>query len=221
MSNPKKIAGERAAEYVKSGMTVGLGTGSTASYMIHRLGQMVKEGLEIKCFPTSRESESLARSLHLPLLKENEVSRLDITIDGADEFDPDKNLIKGGGGALLREKMVAIVTDFYVVVADDSKQVEQLGAFMVPVEVVPFAWQLTARHIQALDAETTIRESDKGFYRTDNNNYILDSDFGAITDAEELEKTLNQIPGVVANGLFVNIADKIICVGADGKVVEI
>lgn len=218
MSNPKKIAGEQAAEYVKSGMKVGLGTGSTASFMIHRLGEMVKGGLDITCFPTSRESEALARSLQIPLLKENEVTRLDITIDGADEFDPDKNLIKGGGGALLREKMVAIITDHYVVVADESKQVDQLGAFTVPVEVVPFAWQLTARHIQALDGETSIRETDKGFYRTDNNNYILDSDFGAILDAAELERVLNQIPGVVANGLFVQIADEIICAGADGEV---
>src|SRR5699024_206391 len=218
MIDPKKIAGEKAAEYVKSGMKVVLGTGSMASFMIHRLGQMVKEGLDIKCFPTSRESEELARSLQIPLLKENEVTRLDITIDGADEFDPAKNLIKGGGGALLREKMVAIITDHYVVVADESKQVEQLGAFTVPVEVVPFAWQLTARHIQDLDAETSIRESDKGFYRTDNNNYVLDSDFGAILDAAELERVLNQIPGVVANGLFVQIADEIICAGADGEV---
>src|SRR5690625_6977494 len=201
MSNPKKIAGEKAAEYVKSGMTVGLGTGSTASYMIQRLGQMVKEGLEIKCFPTSRESESLARSLHLPLLKENEVNRLDITIDVADEFDPAKNLIKGGGGALLREKMVAIITDFNVGIADESKHVEQMGASMVPVEVVPFAWQLTARHIQALDAETTIRESEKGCYRTDNNNYILDSHFGAITYVGEFDLTLNHIPDAAADAL--------------------
>lgn len=215
--NPKKIAGEKAVEFVRNGMKVGLGTGSTAYFTILKLGEMVKEGLEITCFPTSVESESLAISLQIPLMADHEVSRLDVTIDGADEFDPDKNLIKGGGGALLREKIVASVTDFYVVVTDESKRVDQLGAFSVPVEVVPFGWQITARHIQDLGGETMLRESDDGFFKTDNGNYILDSDFGLIHDAVSLEQRLNQIPGVVENGLFIHIADRVICADQHGN----
>src|SRR5680860_401978 len=166
--NPKKLAGDKAAENVKSGMTVGLGTGSTASYAIQALGHMVKDGLKITCFPTSKASEQLAESLHIPLMEEHEVERLDITIDGADEVDTDKNLIKGGGGALLREKIVGAVTDLYIIIVDESKKVNQLGAFTVPVEVIPFAWQVTAGHIQELGAETTLRESDEGYFQTDN-----------------------------------------------------
>lgn len=209
--NPKELVGRKAVEYVKSGMTVGLGTGSTAHYAIQALGDMVKEGLEITCFPTSKASGELAESLHIPMLESHEVQQLDITIDGADEFDPSKNLIKGGGGALLREKMVGAISDLYLIIVDDSKKVERLGSFSVPIEVVPFAWQITAGHIQDLDAETTVRESDDGFFITDNGNYILDSDFGLIKNPENLDLKLNQIPGIVCNGLFINMADYIIC----------
>ncbi len=214
--NPKKLVGDKAAEYVKTGMTVGLGTGSTAWYAIHALGSMVKEGLKITCFPTSKASEELADSLQIPLMESHEVNRLDITIDGADEVDPGKNLIKGGGGALLREKIVGAVTDLYIIIIDDSKKVNQLGAFSVPIEVIPFAWQVTAEHIQQLGAETSLRESDEGYFRTDNGNFILDSDFGLINDAVSLEARLNMIPGVVCNGLFIDMADLVICGGANG-----
>ncbi len=214
--NPKELVGKKAAEYVKPGMKIGLGTGSTAFYAIHALGTKVKEGLNITCFPTSQASEELAKSLHIPLMAHHEVHRLDITIDGADEVDPSKNLIKGGGGALLREKIVGAITDLYLIIIDDSKKVERLGSFSVPVEVVPYAWQVTAGHIQELDADTTLRESDDGFFVTDNGNYILDSDFGLIKNVAELEVKLNQIPGVVCNGLFIDMADYIICGHSNG-----
>src|SRR5690606_13984460 len=128
---------------------------------------------------------------------------------------------KGGGGALLREKMVGAISDQYIIIVDDSKMVNQLGAFTVPVEVVPFAWQLTAKHIEALGGETTLRESDDGFFRTDNGNFILDSDFGLIDEPETLEIQLNQIPGVVGNGLFIHMANKIICANEKGELVEL
>lgn len=218
--NPKKIVGERATEFLKSGMKVGLGTGSTATYAIQKIGQMVAQGLDITCFSTSKASEQLADSLHIPMMADHEVRRLNITIDGADEVDPDKNLIKGGGGALLREKIVGNITDYYIVIVDDSKKVEQLGAFSVPVEVLPFAWQVTARHIQALGAETTLRESDDGYFITDNGNFILDSEFGLINDAKSLEVRLNQIPGVVGSGLFIDMADLVICSNSKGVLEE-
>lgn len=214
--NPKELVGQKAAEYVKSGMSVGLGTGSTAFYAIQALGAMVKEGLDITCFPTSKESGQIAESLHIPLMEPHEVHRLDITIDGADEVDPSKNLIKGGGGALLREKIVGAISELYLIIIDDSKKVEGLGSFSVPIEIVPFAWQVTAGHIQDFDAETTLRESEDGFFITDNGNYILDSDFGQIIDAVSLESRLNQIPGVVCNGLFIDMADLIICGNSKG-----
>lgn len=218
--NPKKLVGEKAIEHVKNGMTVGLGTGSTASYAIQALGERVKQGLNIICFPTSKASEELAESLQIPLMESHEVHRLDITIDGADEVDPDRNLIKGGGGALLREKIVGAVTDLYIIIIDDSKMVDRLGGFTVPVEVIPFAWQTTADHINDLKAETTIRESDDGYFITDNGNFILDSDFGLIIDSKNLDNRLNQIPGVVCNGLFIGMADKVICGSANGDLKE-
>src|SRR5690606_36179624 len=153
MINPKKLVGEKAAEYVKNGMKVGLGTGSTASFAIEAIGSMVKQGLKVTCFPTSIASEQLADSLSIPLLEEHEV-------------DTNKNLIKGGGGALLRDKIVGKISDQYIIIVDDSKLVAQLGAFSVPVEVVPFAWEVTANQINQLGGETTLREADDGFFKT-------------------------------------------------------
>ncbi len=218
MINPKKLVGEKAAEYVKNGMKVGLGTGSTASFAIEAIGSMVKQGLKVTCFPTSIASEQLADSLSIPLLEEHEVDRLDLTIDGADEVDTNKNLIKGGGGALLREKIVGKISDQYIIIVDDSKLVAQLGAFSVPVEVVPFAWEVTANHINQLGGETTLREADDGFFKTDNGNFILDSDFGLLEDPAALEIELNMIPGVVCNGLFIGMADLIISANNKGDI---
>lgn len=220
MIEPKKLVSEKAVEYIRDGMKVGLGTGSTASFAIQALGARVRDGLKVVCFPTSTASGQLAESLSIPLMEEHEVKRLDITIDGADEVDPHKNMIKGGGGALLREKIVGAISDQYIIIVDDSKMVNQLGAFTVPVEVVPFAWQLTASHIEKLGGETTVRESDDGFFRTDNGNFILDSDFGLIDDPETLEIQLNQIPGVVGNGLFIHMANRIICSNEKGELEE-
>lgn len=218
MGNPKKLVGEKAAEYVKDGMKVGLGTGSTASYAIQAIGALVQNGLKVTCFPTSVASGELAESLSIPLMEEHEVDRLDLTIDGADEADPHKNLIKGGGGALLREKIVGRISDQYIIIVDDSKLVNRLGAFSVPIEVVPFAWEVTANHIKQLGAETTLREADDGFFITDNGNYILDSDFGLIDDPADLEVELNMIPGVVCNGLFIGMADLIISANNKGEI---
>lgn len=218
MYNPRKLVGEKAAEYVKNGMRVGLGTGSTASFAIQAIGKLVQQGMDVTCFPTSIASETLAESLSIPLLEEHEVDRLDLTIDGADEVDPHKNLIKGGGGALLREKIVGQISNQYIIIVDDSKLVNRLGAFSVPIEVVPFAWTVTANHIHQLGGETTLREADDGFFITDNGNYILDCDFGLIDDPASLDKEINMIPGVVCNGLFIGMADLVICANTKGEI---
>ena len=217
MLEPKKIVGEKAVEFVQDGMKVGLGTGSTASFAIRALGDRVRQGLKVNCFPTSLASAQLAEALSIPLMAEDEVERLDITIDGADEVDPDKNMIKGGGGALLREKIVGAVSDRYIIIVDDSKMVRRLGAFTIPIEVVPFAWKLTARHIEDLGGITSIRQNGDGIFRTDNGHFILDADFGLIDDPADLEIQLNEIPGVVDNGLFIQMADQIICAHEDGR----
>lgn len=208
--NEKKIVGEKAAEYVKEGMIVGLGTGSTVFYTIHKLGEMVSKGLSIKGIPTSVQTEVLARELGIPLVNFSEVEHIDIAIDGADEVDANLDLIKGGGGALLREKIIARAAKAFVVVADSSKVVEKLGGFPLPIEVVPFGYEMTMRHIKSLGIEPVLRESNNQPYKTDNGNYIFDCRFSIDFHASELERELNMIPGVVENGLFVQMADTVI-----------
>ncbi len=217
--NPKQLVGEKATEYVKDGMIVGLGTGSTAYYAIQKLGQLVKDGLKIKGVPTSKATEELANELQIPLLPMSEVTEIDVTIDGADEFDPNKQAIKGGGGALLREKIVAAVTKYFIIIADDSKRSDVLGSFPLPVEVTPFAWEVTQREIVKLGCVAKLREKDGEVFITDNQNYILDCKFDRIEKPEELTVKLNQIPGVVENGLFTNMAKLIICNTPDGEIV--
>src|SRR5215472_11715973 len=177
MDNPalagKKIAAGKAIEYIRNGMTLGLGTGSTAYWAIQGIGEMVKNGLSVQAVATSLQSESLARELGISLLPFSEVDRLDITIDGADEVDEKLNLIKGGGGALLREKIVAAATRFYIIIVDESKLVHHLGKFPLPVEVVPFAWELTVRRLAELDAVPRMRMAGDKPYLTDNHNYIF------------------------------------------------
>lgn len=216
----KKLAGEKAAEYVENGMIVGLGTGSTVYWTIMKLGELVRDGLRIKGVPTSRRTEELATQLGIPLLDLAEVEAIDLTIDGADEADADLNLIKGGGGALLREKLVASASRRLIIVADDSKWVPALGKFPLPVEVVPFGWELTRRQIAKLDCDPVLRMADEGPYITDNGNYILDCHFGVIQDAEQLSTAMNQLPGVVENGLFVQMAERIVLGFTDGSVKE-
>lgn len=213
--NPKQLVGEKATEYIKDGMIVGLGTGSTAYFAIIKIGELVKNGLKIKGVPTSKQTEELALSLDIPLLEMAEITKIDVTIDGADEYDPQKQLIKGGGGALLREKIIASITDFYVIIADQSKQSEVLGSFALPVEITPFAKEITLMQLKKLGCEPKLREKDGKLFITDNQNYIADCKFSAIANPEELNQKLNLIPGVVENGLFVNMANIIIT--EDGK----
>ena len=216
--NAKQLVGEKATEYIQNGMIVGLGTGSTAFFAIQKIGQMVRDGLKIQAVPTSKATEEMARELNIPLLGMAEVTEIDVTIDGADEFDPNKQLIKGGGGALLREKIVASITKFYICIADNSKGSDILGSFPLPVEVTPFAWEITLFQLEQLGCIPKLRMNEKERCITDNRNYIIDCKFESIRNPAELTIHLNQIPGVVENGLFANMADIIICNTPDGKV---
>jgi len=218
-ANPKRSAGYRAAELVEDGMAVGLGTGSTAFYLVERLAARVREeGLRLRCVPTSRRTEEQARSLGLTLVDFEEVGALDLAIDGADEIGPGLSLIKGGGGALLREKLVASAARRFVVIADSAKRVEVLGRFPLPVEVVPFAWQTTAQRVaRVTGAEPTLRREDGGeVFVTDNGNYVLDCRCGQIPDPARTERELKLLTGVVESGLFVGLAHTAIVGTADG-----
>ncbi|MFD2331541.1 ribose-5-phosphate isomerase RpiA [Cohnella sp. GCM10020058] len=219
--DPKRRAGEEAVKLVEDGMLVGLGTGSTAYWAIMEIGNRVKAGLKITAVPTSVRSEELARSLRIPLVPLDDIlpSGIDLTIDGADEADEALDLIKGGGGALLREKIIASNSKRLVIVADASKEVATLGQFPLPVEIVPFGFKLTMGRLEALGGHPALRltQGDEP-YVTDNGNFIADCRFGVIEDAAALEMTLNLIPGVVENGLFVGMAERIVIGREDGKV---
>jgi len=210
MSRSKEAAGRAAAEFVRGGMTVGLGTGSTVHFTLQRLGERVRaEKLDIVGVPTSVDTELKARALGIPLKTLDGVEALDLTIDGADEIDARFDMIKGGGGALLREKVVATLSRRVAIVVDRSKVVERLNArFLLPVEVVPFARATVARQIARLGASWTLRmRAAREVYLTDNGNEILDCRFpGGIADARSLERALDEIPGVVESGLFIGLA---------------
>jgi len=222
----KFVAAKRAAEMVEDGMRVGLGTGSTAAWLVRCLGEMVREdGLKITGVPTSARTAALAREVGIEVITLDEARWLDLTIDGADEFDSDLNLIKGGGGALLHEKIVATASDQMVVIADKAKEVATLGAFPLPIEVIPFGWQTT----QALVEETlismdvmgrtsTLRMNGASPYVTDEGNHILDLHLTRIGNPRQLALVLNQIPGVVENGLFIDICDTVVIGYGEGKV---
>lgn len=216
----KQLAAAEAVKFIKDHQVVGLGTGSTAYYAINAIGEMVKNGLRIKAVPTSEKTKVLAASLQIPIIDINSVEAIDITIDGADEFTADLKLIKGGGGALLREKIVASITTLEIIIADASKKVEQLGKFKLPVEVVPFAAQYVLHQINLLNGIGTIRTLSNPIpFITDQGNYIIDADFGLISDPDVLAAKLNQIEGIVGHGLFINLADMII-MGKDNGVVR-
>ena len=207
----KQRAAERAIEFVTDGQTVGLGTGSTTRFAIEGLARRVAEGLKIVGVPTSIETERMARGLGITIVQLNDVDQIDITIDGADEVDMRFNMIKGGGGALTREKLVAIASARRVMIVDDSKLVAQLGVTRgVPVEVLPFARRLTERRLAKLGCQPVLRQKAGAPFETDNGNYILDCNFGAIEDPETLEPMIRLVPGVVENGLFINIADLLV-----------
>jgi ribose 5-phosphate isomerase A len=218
-ANPKRSAGYRAAELVEDRMAVGLGTGSTAFYLVERLAERVREeGLRLRCVPTSRRTEEQARALGLTLVDFAEVRALDLAIDGADEIGPGLSLIKGGGGALVREKLVASAARRFVVIADAAKRVEVLGRFPLPVEVVPFAWQTTAERVARVTAtEPTLRRDDRGrIFISDNGNYVLDCRCGQIPDPARTERELKLLTGVVESGLFVGLAHTAVVGTAEG-----
>jgi ribose 5-phosphate isomerase A len=207
----KELAAAASMSYVEDGKVVGLGTGSTATLAIGMLAERVRAGLRIRAVPTSRRTEELARSLGIPLVTFEDVGAIDVTIDGTDEFDPQLDLIKGAGGALLREKIVASASRQLVIVADSSKRVDRLGARALPIEVIPFAEALVARRIAELGATVASRRD----YVTDEGHHILDCSFGAIADAAALARTLDAIPGVVEHGLFIGIASVVVVATGD------
>jgi ribose 5-phosphate isomerase A len=210
----KKAVGEKALKYVREGMTIGLGSGTTVYWMMKKLGELVDEGLKVRGVPSSLRTEGLAKEFGIPLVYFSEISRLDLAIDGADEVDTDLNLIKGGGGSLLREKIVNDAADQLIIVVDDSKLVQKLGAFPLPVEVVPFGWENTARKISKLGCTPKLRITDGETFVSNNGNYILDCEFTSISDPDGLHQKIKLILGVVETGLFLNMTDKVI-VGED------
>lgn len=216
--NPKKLAADRAVDYIEDGMTVGLGTGSTAYWAIQQIGERVRSGLQIQAVASSEASEQLAKELGIPIVSFHEIRVIDVYIDGADEVDSQWNLIKGGGGALLREKICAYNSNKFMVIVDDSKLVHRLGKFPLPVEIVPFAHSLTLRQIEKLHVQASLRMKDGQLFISDNGNYIADCSFEAIDDPKSLHDQLNQIPGVVDNGLFIRMATQVVVGHQDGRV---
>lgn len=222
----KFVAAKRAVDYVKDGMRVGLGTGSTAAWMVKCLAERVREeGLKVQGVATSTRTAQMATELGVPIISLDEARWLDLTIDGTDEYDNDLNLIKGGGGALLMEKIVATASDQMIVIADISKQVDGLGAFPLPIEVIPFGWQTSKAlieeslvNIDVLGRTSALRMNGDSPFVTDEGNYILDLDLKRIGNARQLSLVVNQIPGVVENGLFLDICDVLVIGHGDGRV---
>ncbi|HEY6371234.1 MAG TPA: ribose-5-phosphate isomerase RpiA [Candidatus Sulfotelmatobacter sp.] len=207
----KEAAARASLRFVKDGQVVGLGTGSTAAYFIKLLGEKVNHGLRVRGIPTSDRSREMAESLGIPLTTLDECQEIAVTVDGADEVDPHLRLIKGGGGAMLREKIVASATKQLVIVADATKQVPVLGKFPLPVEVIQFAQALVAKRIRALGAQVSVRMNGDGTrFVTDERNHILDCRFGQIADADTLARQLSEMPGVVEHGLFIGMASVVI-----------
>lgn len=218
--NQKQLVGYEAAKYVKDGMLVGIGTGSTAHYLIEKLGQRVnEEGLNIQCVSTSEESTAFAESLSIPLLDTNDAPVLDICIDGVDEVDPQFNGIKGGGGALFREKVVAMSAKYNIWICDSSKLVDKIGAFGLPVEVAPFGYKHVVRIMEDAGFAPKLRMKNDAIYETNNHNYILDTDYSNTkfgTDYAAMAAFLKNQLGIVETGFFLNTTDRIISAGEDG-----
>ena len=222
----KFVAAKRAASFVESGMKVGLGTGSTAAWLVRCLGERLRdEVLRIQGVPTSTRTAQLARDVGIEVVSLDEAKWLDLTIDGADEYDDELNLIKGGGGALLQEKIVATASDQMIVIADVGKRVGALGAFPLPIEVIPFGWQTTKTLVEEtlvsldiLGTSSTLRMHGDTPYVTDEGNHILDLHLNRIGNARQLSFVLNQIPGVVEHGLFIDICDVVVSGSAEGRV---
>jgi ribose 5-phosphate isomerase A len=224
----KRQAAARALEDVRDGMKLGLGTGSTARHFVELLGEKVRAGMKVVGVPTSEATRAQAESCGIALTTLDDIDRLDLTVDGADEIDPALNLIKGGGGALLREKIVAAASDRIIVIADESKWVDALGRFPLPVEVIPFGLAATRRGIAKAFAECDVsgemvlrKRRDGHVFVTDGGHWIIDAHLGRIGDAPRLAGLLNVIPGVVEHGLFTKLASVALLAGAQGiRVVE-
>lgn len=217
----KKAVARASLKFIEDGQVVGLGSGSTSAYFIQFLGERVRAGLRIRGIPTSVRAQRLAEEVGIPLTTLDQVQTIDVDVDGADEFDPQLRLIKGGGGALLREKIVASVSKKFIVVTDSSKQVPVLGKFPLPVEVIGFAEPLLTKKIAALGATVSVRRSPDGtVFKTDEGHHILDCHFGQIPDPPALARTLSDMPGVVEHGLFINMASVVLLAKGD-KVIEI
>jgi len=216
----KQAAARASLKYVGDGQIVGLGTGSTANFAIRMLGDRVRKGMKIRGIPSSIASRDLASQVGIPLITFDDAQQIDVTIDGADEFDPSLNLIKGGGGAMLREKIVAFASKQLVIVTDSSKQVPVLGKFPLPVEVITFAERLIAKRISDLGAQVVQRRGKDGKpYVTDEGHHILDCHFGNIPDPPALGRTLSDMPGIVEHGLFVGLTS-VVVMAKSGSVEE-
>jgi len=228
MDDLKRQAAARAVEQVQDGMKLGLGTGSTAKHFVELLGERVKAGLKVVGVPTSEATRADAERCGVPLTTLEEVDHLDLTVDGADEIDPDLALIKGGGGALLREKIVAAASDRMIVIADESKWVPTLGRFPLPIEVIPFGLGATRRAIEAVFAENGVsgqmdvrKTKDGHAFVTDGGHWIIDAHLGRIPEPPRLAAALSSIPGVVEHGLFIGLAQTAVLAGPQGiRVVE-
>ncbi len=212
-ADEKRRVGYAAAELVDEGMTVGLGTGSTAAFFVEAVG---KRGLTIRCVPTSEATAAMARERGLDVVGLGDVAAIDVTVDGVDEVDRELNAIKGGGGALMREKIVASLSDRVVYIGDSSKLVQGLGAFPLPVEVSPFAAPAIVRKLKDMGADPSIRQRDGTPFVSDEGHWIVDAAFGRIDDPSELDVTLNMTPGVVAHGLFIDLIDRMLIASGDG-----
>lgn len=219
--NEKEAAGIKATEFIEDNMIVGLGTGSTAYYMIQEVGRLVKQGLNIKAVSTSQSTAKLANELLIPLVSIDQVDRIDLAIDGVDEIDRFFNAIKGGGGALFREKVVANIAEKVIWIMDSSKLVDSIGAFPLPIEILSFGHSHVLERLKALSLNPVLRMKDDSTFVTDNNNYIIDLYLGKNFDLKYVFETLKDITGVLETGLFLNTCDKIIIGANNGvKVVE-
>jgi len=218
LEGSKQRAAESALEMVEDGQIIGLGTGSTAKFAIEGVAKLVRGGMGLRGVPTSIATEKMARQLGIPLVDLNDTPRIDITIDGADEVDSDFSMIKGGGGALTREKLVALASKKRIILVDETKLVSRLGQTrLLPIEVLPFAWTMSVRRLADIGGVASLRDHEGKPFVTDNGNYILDCAFGEIPDPPSLEKQIRLLPGVVESGLFIGIAD-VLVIGYEDRV---
>lgn len=213
--NEKKLAALEAVKLIRNNQIIGLGTGSTVFYAIEKIGEMVKDGLSTTAVSTSDKTTAQAAALKIPLAQFDMVKAIDLTIDGADEFDKNLNLIKGGGGALLREKMVARISKQEIIIADSSKKSDVLGKIKVPIEVTPYTVNYVLKRVADFGGAGLIRAKDSESYVTDTGNLIIDIDFGTIENPSKLSDEIDRIEGVVCHGLFINLAHRIIMARGD------